>query len=174
VPITITGHDLPLTVTGRIATGWVDPDLSNNVGETGTIVVLIPDAYEPDNTPAQATRVTPPLTAQPHTYNYFGDQDWLVFNAQPGTTYLIRTVNLSPDADTVLTLWGSAGNLLAKNDDATPGGRSSAIVWTAPTAGDYYVMVTGYTPAYGFSYNLEIVIIRNSYLPLLIVAVGNL
>jgi hypothetical protein len=97
-----------------------------------------------------------------------------VFNAQPGTTYLIRTVNLSPDADTVLTLWGSAGNLLAKNDDATPGGRSSAIVWTAPTAGDYYVMVTGYTPAYGFSYNLEIVIIRNSYLPLLIVAVGNL
>ena len=168
VPQDISADDAIWKVTGRIATGWVDPDLGNNAGQTGTITVLVGDSCEPDNTLAQACRVTVPLSAQIHTYYPLSDQDWSVFQAQAGTTYVIRTVNLSTGGDTVLTLWNSAGARLSKNDDYLPGSKASEIIWTAPASGDYYTMVTSYLSPTEFSYELEISEIDDVYLPLVV------
>jgi uncharacterized repeat protein (TIGR01451 family) len=102
VPYTITGANASWSVAGRIATGWVDSDLSNNQGEPGQVSVTVPDLYEPDNTPDQAHRVSAPLPPERHRYEFPADQDWTVFQAQAGVTYRIRTLNLT-------ALWDFAG-----------------------------------------------------------------
>ncbi|MCX6031497.1 MAG: C25 family cysteine peptidase [Chloroflexi bacterium] len=165
VPDSITGQNASWSVAGRIATGWVDPDQSNNQALPGQITVTIPDLFEPDNAPGQAHRVSVPLLPERHRYEFPADQDWTVFQAQAGVTYLIRTLNLSNGGDTVLSLWNGAIGLLAKNDDSFPGSRASQILWTAPATGDYYVMVTAYSASVGFDYDLEIRPLSRTFLP---------
>ena len=154
------------TITATITTTWVDSTPANNTSDPVTLTILMGDFSEPDDSQTQAQRVVAPLRQQPHTYYPAGDHDWSVFEALAGTTYLIRTTNLSSDGDTVLFLWGADGALLTKNDDVTPGAHGSQIIWTAPTSGDFYVMVTSYLSSAGFGYDLEILPLVYSYLPL--------
>jgi hypothetical protein len=159
------GQNAVWSVAGRIATGWVDPDLSNNQAEPSLVSVIIPDRYEPDNTPAEAHRVSVPLLPEHHRYEFPTDQDWVVFQAQAGVTYLIQTLNLSSGGDTVLSLWNASGTMLVKNDNYTPESRASRIFWTAPATADFYVMVTSFSATTGFGYDLEIRPVLRTFLP---------
>ncbi len=156
IPHTLTWAQIHWSVAARIEVAWPDADLNNNVGASGNIIVDVGDAFEPDDTPAQATRFAPSTVVQPHAYDTVGDQDWVVFRAQAGMRYLIRTLNLGADGDTVIFLRDETGVLLAKNDDATPDTRASLILWHAPVEQDYYIMMTSNNPTAGFSYQLQV------------------
>lgn len=167
IPLDLAPDQTYWSVTGSIASVWPDADLSNNVGEAGVLTVLLGDVFEPDNNQGHAQRITVPLLAQQHTYDPAGDQDWVVFHAQAGLRYLIRTVNLSSGGDTTLALYDAAGGLLAKNDDAAPGTFASQLTWVAPADADFYVMFTSYTAAPGFSYGVELLpLTGRAFLPL--------
>jgi hypothetical protein len=113
-----------------------------------------PDAYEPDNGALDARPLT--TDGQPQDHNFcpdarlsgVGDQDWVRFAAVAGATYLIQAANLGLDSDTVLELYDRNGvTLLAANDDHGPG-QASAISFTAPSVGTYYVRARHYNSAH--------------------------
>src|SRR5437867_3826979 len=79
---------------------------------------IIQDAFEGDNSASAAKAITTDGVAQIHNFDTPGDQDWSSFTTQKGMTYTIRTGNLGPNADTVLSLYATDGTtLLASNDD---------------------------------------------------------
>lgn len=119
-----------------------------------------------DNGPGDArliatdgTAATRNFCADPLTRT-LGDQDWFRFRAVAGTRYHIRTEQLGPNADTVLSLYARNGvTLLASNDDSGAG-LSAEVVFTPTVAGDYFVQVRQYnTRVVGreSSYQLRIV-----------------
>lgn len=149
-------QDASWSVASQILTNWVDPDTSNNVSEAATITVMAADSAEPDNTQAQARRVSVPMLARSYSYYPVGDQDWSVFKSEAGMTYLIQATSFGQAGTAALALWNGAGKLIAKDDGSVFGLRTSQIVWTAPDQRDYYVMATSYTASRGFGYELQI------------------
>lgn len=108
---------------------------------------VCPDAFEPDNTPAQASLIVPGAAAQTHTFDPAGDLDWTRFQATAGAVYTATTFNLLLDTDTTLRLYDSDGTtLLAYNDDwpGAPEPLASRIIWTAPADGQYYLRVSDF------------------------------
>ncbi len=102
------------------------------------------DAFEPDNLQSQAVSINIGSPSTPHTICPAGDADWLSFTAPVGS-YVIDTVDLGPEADTVLELHDAAGGLLAINDDYGPG-TASRITYTVNQAGSYYLKVYHHNP----------------------------
>ena len=113
---------------GRICAGW--------------------DAYEPDNTPAQAHQLvldSLPLTL---TISSLGDSDWFSFTAGAGQTYQFDAV-ISPTirGDTILWLYDSDGKTaLALGDSYRPLydyalGDHDILRWQAPHDGTFYLQV---------------------------------
>jgi hypothetical protein len=102
----------------------------------------IPDDLEPDNGANNARPIPTDGSRQAHTTCPAGDEDWVTFVAQPGE-YTIESVDLGPEADTVIELYDASGNLLAENDDYGPG-LASQIVQTLARPGAYYVRVRHY------------------------------
>jgi len=98
------------------------------------------DEYEPDDSRAQARRIGVGET-QTHNRHRGGDQDWVYFEAQAGTTYIIETSNLGDGADTVVYLYDQDGEELASDDDGGAEMWASLLEWTAPHDGTLYVMV---------------------------------
>jgi hypothetical protein len=104
------------------------------------------DAHEEDDTSAAARTITVDDAAKTHNTCPAGDEDWVKFTAEAGTTYVLHTSNLGIAADTYLYLYGTDGATeLAKNDDY---GYllSSRIVWQAPQSGAYYAKVRHHNP----------------------------
>ncbi len=96
-----------------------------------------------------------------HTFYPVGDGDYSAFNAAPGRTYVIETLNLASGADTVLDLIGPDGvTVLATSDDYGPA-KASRIVWSAPADGKYFVLCRRYQGATNFAqygaYDLRII-----------------
>jgi YVTN family beta-propeller protein len=101
------------------------------------------DAYEPDDSQAEATIVTPPGTTR-HTFHNADDVDWVGFQGIAGITYTIETINLATGVDTELKFYSLDGITLTElysNDDRTPGDLSSLITWVVTTDGWYYAEV---------------------------------
>lgn len=105
-----------------------------------------PDAYEDDNT---FTSAVPYTGIQSRTLHAVTDTDWISFTVgaqDVGITLTLMTVNLGPNANTVLYLYDTDGTtLLAKDTSATP---SSQIVWRPTAPGTYYVKVAPYSTLY--------------------------
>ena len=99
-----------------------------------------PDAYEPDDILAQAASVDVGGSLQIHTLSHMGDVDVVSFEAVEGFDYLIETLNLDPDVNTVIYLLNEDGDELAAGDDSAED-SSSRISWTAPQSGIYYVKI---------------------------------
>jgi hypothetical protein len=121
------------------------------------------DPYEPDDTWQQAKWIEVNGTTQSHRFHAPGDQDYAKFVAEAGYVYTIRTLDLSDDNDTILTLYGTNGTAeLAKNDDDPDNIPASKIVWTAPispTTGTYFVKAAHLNPLVGgcnTTYELEV------------------
>lgn len=110
------------------------------------------DAYEPDDTPAEAKAISTLATPQQHSCHAPGDTDYVKFTAFAGNIYIIRTSNLGGGIsnDTKLRLLASDGTtVLAENDDDPANPPASAIQWICPVSGTYYAVVMQYNPAVG-------------------------
>jgi len=101
----------------------------------------LPDQFEPNDTPGQAY---PCLLDQPValTLHFPGDEDWCVFTSQAGVWYVIETSQLSPEIDTLLSLFAADGTTLLAEDDNGGGGAASRIL-RALANGPHYVRVRG-------------------------------
>jgi hypothetical protein len=98
------------------------------------------DEYEPDDSRAQASLIAVGET-QRHNRHTASDEDWISFEVQPGVTYVVQTLNLGVDADTVIYLFDSQGNELALDDDGSEEAQASRLEWTPQEGGTLYVRV---------------------------------
>ncbi|HFD38727.1 MAG TPA: hypothetical protein ENJ31_02585, partial [Anaerolineae bacterium] len=101
------------------------------------------DDYEPDDDQGTARNISTDGAAQEHDICPAADADWLRFQANAGTNYVIQTSELGPEADTILALFNAAGDQLAFNDDYGDG-LASRISYQIQTSGEYYVQVQHY------------------------------
>ncbi|MGB9724124.1 MAG: PKD domain-containing protein [Chloroflexia bacterium] len=137
------------------ATGSCGRDTAVRVVRVETYRIYLPlvdkaryggDAYEPDNTPAQA-RPLPPEVWQEHTVYPAGDTDWMWVELSAQVPYTFETDFLGPGTDTVLSVYAPDGTtLLAQNDDCTGFTRRSCLVFSPGQGGLYYVRVQDYRP----------------------------
>ena len=85
-----------------------------------------------------------------------GDHDWVRINLVAGQKIVI-TLNGITLEDPYLYLRDSSGNLLAENDDISPGTiRDSRLVFTAPSTGTYYIDIGAWNDDYAGTYQLNV------------------
>jgi hypothetical protein len=102
------------------------------------------DQYEPNNTRAQATRISVAQTLSGNALASYDAVDWFSFSiTQPGT-YAIGTTG---GMDTVITLYDSNNGELDSDDDS--GSNNNALIETYFERGTYYARVTQYGDGYG-------------------------
>jgi hypothetical protein len=99
------------------------------------------DSYEPDDTIAEAAPIATDGRPQDHDLHMEGDRDHVCFEATRGRAYTIQTQNLGSEIDSIIHLYDSEGQELARNDDGTEEPLASRIVWVAPSSGRYCVMI---------------------------------
>ncbi|TMM46122.1 M10 family metallopeptidase C-terminal domain-containing protein [Qipengyuania marisflavi] len=88
-----------------------------------------------------------------------GDHDWFRIDLAAGQTLSIVLTGYGDDSliDPYLYLRDASGNLVAENDDVTPGSdRNSRIDFEATTAGTYYIDVGAWDEGYAGDYQLQI------------------
>lgn len=105
------------------------------------------DAYEDDDTSANASYIGVDAFDQTHDFHDDGDTDWVTFAAAGGLGPIeITTLNLGTNADTEIALYDENLTLVDlgaanPNDDCAPGDLSSCISFTPSTTGVYYVKI---------------------------------
>jgi len=104
------------------------------------------DAYEPDDSVAQARWITVDAEPQPHNLHTAGDEDWVRFEAVSGTRYLLTTADLGSQCDTVLDLFEADGATQVAHNDDGGDGWASRIAWQAPDSATYVARVTHRVP----------------------------
>jgi len=119
------------TVAGR----GTEYDVSVRLAENFRI-----DEYEPDGSRGRASRIEVGET-QGHNRHVSGDVDWMFFEAQAGTTYVINTSNLGALVDTAIYLYDDQGNELDFDEDSGGEMWASRLRWTAPESGVFYIKV---------------------------------
>ena len=123
------------------------------------------DAFEPDNTSAEAKAIATDGPRQERSLHVARDVDWISFEAEAGRAYTIQT--FVGTADTYMYLYDTdASTVIAENDDdVSRGGKGqgkvkgaegkgadkgtaktlgSTIEWNCDTSGTYYVKVREY------------------------------
>lgn len=112
------------------------------------------DAFEDDNSPAEATPLIPGEATQLHNL-CFENADWYRLEAVEGEVYEITTTHEDPEVDTQMVLYEQDGQTVLLYDDNGPttdltqdeGLYTEApplpagIVWRALASGTYYVRV---------------------------------
>jgi hypothetical protein len=118
---------------------------------TVDICETTPDAYEMDDTPANARWVVPDRPMHVHNFHIEEDEDWMRLYAAANITYTLATTNTGGHADTVLYLYDRDGTTLIDFNDDYPGmWPASRLDWRPSVSGFYRVMVKHWDPwAYG-------------------------
>ena len=142
--------------------------------------VVLPDAYEPDNTGMEANAF---VLGQTQTHNFHGsnDEDWVKFYAISNFRYEIETIQLGANVDTVLDVYYELADGTLTNidhrDNTSVGLDEEEYTWLDnPASGMYYVRVSsGNSNAWGVSseYTLKITIPEGSD-KLVVIAVDSL
>jgi hypothetical protein len=91
------------------------------------------DEYEPDDSTVEGMPIEMGET-QRHNRHVSGDEDWVSFQAEAGTTYVFETSRLGDRADTVVYLYDESE------------ARASRLRWTAPSSGLFFVKVANWLP----------------------------
>ena len=121
---------------------------------------------EPNDTPAQANRVTTPVTINGRIQRS-GDVDHFIFTAQAGQVLAMEVLarRLGSPLDSILTLFNAKGDELAENDDARDPfdalithHADSRLVYTFPAAGDYVLRIKDVQGKGGEEYAYRLVI----------------
>jgi hypothetical protein len=100
------------------------------------------DAFESDDSVAQAREGGVGDGTTEHTIYPGGDSDWTRFSGVQGGSYIFETRNLLCGSDTEMLLYAANGTtVLASNDDRSAGDLSSRIAWTATVNGPLYLRV---------------------------------
>jgi hypothetical protein len=102
------------------------------------------DAFEPDDTMAQASPMEIDGPAQTHNLRPPGDRDCLSFEVSAGTRYTVETGNLGAECDTFLTLYDEDGNELTHDDDGGEEELASRVSWTAQQDGLLFAEVRAF------------------------------
>ncbi|MFZ1771297.1 MAG: CARDB domain-containing protein, partial [Caldilinea sp.] len=116
------------------------------------------DSHEDDSTLDLAKVIIPNNSVTTHNFCPGDDQDWVVFSAAAGASYIIETIDPGPDADSVIEIYNATGALLAQNDDHTPGTESRVVIVPTSTL-NLFVKVRQYNPSTfgaGTEYTLRI------------------
>ncbi len=107
-------------------------------------VPATPISDPPDTCPGYEAQVG---QSYRQNFDHENDNDWYAFDVVSGHTYALETSDLGPDADTILSLYGSdCETMLAENDDCVPNepASGSCIQWTATETGSLAVLVENY------------------------------
>ncbi len=106
-----------------------------------------PDAYEPDDSPGDASEIELGAAVQTHSFHRPADEDWVSFQTVGGNTYRLVTGNLGSRCNTYLYLHDTDGTtLLASNDNYKYSDKSSRINWVCPSNGTYYARIRQFSP----------------------------
>lgn len=103
------------------------------------------DAYEPDNTCAQANALAPDGSTQMHTFHVAGDHDWVRFNVIANRRYVITARALGTLVDLVLVPHRSCDDPTATPWDGF--GRDQVLAWVADSTGTVYLRLQNRDPA---------------------------
>ena len=135
-------------------TAYLQADSTGVVSETSDVDNISPgtaiciaqtDAYEDDDDHTGAVPIEP-YVPQVHNFDSLGDEDWIRFDAEAGTTYVVTTGALGPNADTYLHLYDEDGKTLLQANDDHGGELTSRIAWTARRTGARFVKVSQWNP----------------------------
>lgn len=99
------------------------------------------DAFEPDDTMAQANEIETDGDSQSHTLSPAGDRDYVSFQARAGLQYTIETGNLGDGCDTLVTLHDDDGTVLATDDDGADEPLASRLTWVSDETGIFLVEI---------------------------------
>lgn len=116
------------------------------------------DAYEPDDSHADANPITVNGAAQQHTIDIGGDEDWVSFPVTSGWSYTVWTAAGTPVAamDTYLEIYDSDGTTELYYDDDGGEEYYSEIYFTATANKTVYARVTGYDSDETGAYALQV------------------
>jgi len=121
---------------------------------------------EPNDTLAQANRVTTPVTINGRIQRA-GDADHFIFTAQAGQVLSMEVLarRLGSPLDSIITLFNAKGEELAENDDSTDPfdalithHADSRLVYGFPAAGDYVLRIKDVQGKGGEEYAYRLVI----------------
>lgn len=120
-------------------------------------IIITEDLYELDNTYQDAInndRVILIGETQYHTIHTEGDEDWIMFNAEAGSIYIITTSFATKEGDSKLTLYDTDGITSLSFNDDSGAGWFSQINFTFNTTGTYFIKVTDYD--FEVDYNITV------------------
>ncbi|MBX2997159.1 MAG: fibronectin type III domain-containing protein [Caldilineaceae bacterium] len=132
------------------------PTATHTPTVTPTSTSSIADAFEPDNTCAQAKPISTDGSFQNRNFHDEADNDWIRFTAQANRTYIIQVENLGALADAVVFLYDSCGAVpgTAENNAFGP---TVTIEWDSTKNGDYYIQLRQFDPTkFGATANYRI------------------
>lgn len=119
------------------------------LASSGCIGALTGDAYEDDDTLANAKPITIHFPQQRSIFPA-GDEDWVEIELASPSSIVAETSDAGQAGDTILELYDSGGVLLASDDDSGDGNFSRIEVGCGSgglAAGTYYLRVTAKNPA---------------------------
>jgi subtilisin family serine protease len=106
------------------------------------LALLSEDIYESDNTPGEARLITSSGVPQTHTLYPVWDEDWIKFEADGDTAYLIETFDASPSfISRHLFLYDTDGVTLLAEDPYSGLSWAPKLVYTFTASGTYYVKI---------------------------------
>jgi hypothetical protein len=119
------------------------PDVGNRLLDIGNYPEYI--EVEPNDTPENAGRVTPPVTVNGRVFSAYStrpDVDCFRFSASKGQVFSLEVLSarLGSSLDPVLSVMDIKGKELVANDDAR--GKDPALSFTVPETGDYIARVS--------------------------------
>lgn len=160
---------LTTNIVGATATATITPTPTGTAGPTPTPGPVCRDPYESDDTLAQAREILPDVQ-QTHVICPTGDEDWLVFGGVAGKVYTIDVPAVTAGLDLTLSLYDSAGNLLAFNNDFPRNNDPTDIKpriqsWRAPANGRYFIKVRDDAGRGGTSLSYNVILNSESYGP---------
>lgn len=155
-------HDAPNRMELHVERGGI---VSNGVPFAAGDLVEV-DETEPNDTPAQAQKMDPPLVVNGRIQTA-SDEDHFLFHAKAGEKLLleVQARRLGSPIDAVLTVFNAKGVQLAENDDwndpleaLITHHADPHLVFTAPATGDYILRIKDTQGKGGEEYGYRLVI----------------
>lgn len=138
------------------SSGTLNYNGSDSIEENFSLVPLDPltaDAYEPDNTPGQASTITVGDRAREHTVYPVGDVDYMKFDATEGIVY---TFQVGDSVTGWPVPWGLGVKIYAADGTTLLEEMGSYGVWKAPADGMFYVKIFTWDDEDVGAYSMEV------------------
>lgn len=147
----------------------VTPTSTGTVGPTPTPGPVCRDNFEPNDSISLAREIRPDVP-QTHVICPAGDEDFLFFGGVAGKVHTIDVAAVTQGLDLSLSLYDSAGNLLAFNDDFPRDNNAGDIKpriqsWRVPANGTYYIKVRDNAGRGGTNLSYTVALQSESYGP---------